>query len=333
MTRITALCTILLLAACSSAPAPEEAAAPAGAKWETISTQGKPTARHETSFVEAGGKFYLIGGRGMKPVDVYDPETNTWTAASGPPIEIHHFQPSVYEGRIYIAGALTGKYPHETPVQNVMIYDPAKDEWSQGPEIPEGRRRGAAGSLIHDGTLYIVCGIVDGHWAGYVPWLDALDLESDEWTILPDAPRPRDHFQAAWIDGKIYAAGGRTSSAETGDTFKLSIAEVDIYDVASQTWSTADAPIPTQRAGTSTVVWNGKVVVLGGESGAHETAHSEVEAFDPASGAWASLPQMVQGRHGTGVILYDGKLWEAAGSANRGGGPELDTLEALKLPQ
>ena len=68
------------------------------------------------------------------------------------------------------------------------------------------------------------------------------------------------------------------------------------------------------------------------KSGAQRAAHAEVEAFDPSDGAWQAMPSMVQGRHGTGAILFDGKLWTAAGSGNRGGGPELDTLEALQLP-
>ena len=60
--------------------------------WKILETKGEPSARHENSFVESKGKFYLLGGRGIKPVDIYDPETNTWTKGAAPPIEIHHFQ-------------------------------------------------------------------------------------------------------------------------------------------------------------------------------------------------------------------------------------------------
>ena len=45
-------------------------------KWELIKPTGEPVARHEAAFVEVGGKFYLIGGRRMNPVSIYDPATN-----------------------------------------------------------------------------------------------------------------------------------------------------------------------------------------------------------------------------------------------------------------
>ena len=296
--------------------------------WVRVSTKGTPTARHEAAFVEVSGKLYLLGGRGMKPVDIFDPQSNGWSTASGPPVEMHHFQPVVHDGRIVAASVFTGGYPHETPLPNVMIYDPASDEWSEGPAIPEGRRRGAAGEVLDGDKLYLVGGIIDGHYAGTVPWLDVLDLNTGKWTQLPDAPQARDHFQAALIGGKIYAAAGRRTSAKTNETFTLTVPETDVFDIESQTWSTV-APIPTMRAGTSSLALNGKLVVAGGESGAHETAHAEVEVFDPAAGTWRSLPNLVQGRHGTGMTYFDGKLWTAAGSGNRGGRPELDTLEAL----
>ncbi|MEZ5366849.1 MAG: kelch repeat-containing protein [Bryobacterales bacterium] len=295
--------------------------------WTPMKTEGQPLARHECAFIEAGGKLYLIGGRGEKPVNVYDPKTNRWSEAAAPPMEIHHFQPVVFDRKIYVLGALTGKYPHETPVPNVLIFDPKANRWSKGPAIPEDRRRGAAGVAVHDGKIYVLDGIQDGHWDGHVAWFDAFDPKTGAWTKLPDAPRPRDHFQSVVIGDKLYAAGGRLSSAKTGDTFKLSVGEVDIFDFSTGAWSTAKEKIPTERAGCFATDWKGRVLVLGGESGAHEAAHSEAEAFDPKTGKWTSLPGLAQGRHGTGVAEYGGKLWVAAGSANRGGGPELTTLE------
>ena len=38
---------------------------------------------------------------------------------------------------------------------------------------------------------------------------------------------------------------------------------------------------------------------------------------------------MTQGRHGTGAVLLNKKVYVVAGSADRGGGPELNTTEVL----
>jgi hypothetical protein len=55
-------------------------------RWTTIETASQPAARHENGFVEYKGKFYLIGGRGINPVNVFDPETETWETMGNPPL-------------------------------------------------------------------------------------------------------------------------------------------------------------------------------------------------------------------------------------------------------
>lgn len=75
------------------------------------------------------------------------------------------------------------------------------------------------------------------------------------------------------------------------------------------------------------MAFGSKVLVIGGESGSQVAAHSEVEAFDTKSGKWEALPSLKQGRHGTGAVIINGKIYIAAGSGNRGGGPELNDIE------
>ena len=46
--------------------------------WETVAVSGEPTARHESAMVAFDGKAYLMAGRGVKPVEEFDPSTKTW---------------------------------------------------------------------------------------------------------------------------------------------------------------------------------------------------------------------------------------------------------------
>ncbi len=301
-------------------------------RWTELGCTGEPHARHEAGFVACGDHLYLLGGRRVQPVDVFDPAARAWRAAPAPPLEIHHFQAVVWEGRIYLPGAMTGPYPRERGLDHIPVFDPVSERWSRGPAVPEDRRRGAAGAVVVGDDLFVVGGIVDGHRGGYVPWLDRVNLRTGEWTRLTDAPRARDHFQAALLDGKIYAAGGRTSSQATGQVFELTVAPVDVFDLASGTWSTLAEPLPTPRAGNATVAAGGLVLVVGGESGTQARAHDEVEAWDPARGEWRTLPPLARGRHGTAVAVHGGRLYIASGSGNRGGGPELKSIEAAELP-
>jgi hypothetical protein len=68
---------------------------------------------------------------------------------------------------------------------------------------------------------------------------------------------------------------------------------------------------------------------MNGESNTQQPAHAEVEVLDTRTGTWSNLPNLIKGRHGTGVVYYKGKIYVAAGSANRGGGPELSDIEYL----
>ena len=329
-------CFLSLLAlsflSCSSRPSTPNAAStdqPLSPEWEAVATGTRPTARHEAAFTRVGDRAYLLGGRGVKPVDILDPAGKTWTQGPESPVEIHHFQPVTVGEEIYLLGAMTGGWPGEPPLPNIYIYDTRTDSWRKGPEIPADRRRGGAGAVLHEGSIYLVCGIQDGHRSGHVAWLDRYDLETGEWTRLADAPRARDHFQAAVYDGKIYAAAGRRSQVENG--FSTTIGEVDVYDIATDSWTTLSDTLPTPRAGNAAAVVDGKILILGGESGVQEPAHSDVEALDPATGRWTALPPLSRGRHGTGMVQFGDELYMAAGCGQRGGEPELNDLIGATL--
>ena len=300
--------------------------------WTTIvPTSGMDTAREENAYVQAGDKFYLMGGRSIKPAQEYDPVNKTWVDKAKPPIEINHFQGVTLNGLIYAAGAFNGKFPHEKPVANVYIFNPTANKWYTGPAIPAARQRGATGAVAYNGKLYLIGGILDGHWWGWVNWFDEYDPATNTWKILPDAPRVRDHFTAVIINDKIYVAGGRRSSDSTNQLFNLTIPEVDVYDFTTGKWSTLPSAsnIPTQRAGASNVVLGDEVIVIGGESGTQVAAHTETEALNVTTNTWRSLAHLQQGRHGTGAIANNNGIYIVAGPGNRGGTPLLNTQEAF----
>lgn len=303
---------------------------PANAQnWETLDPETTCTARHECAGAAVGGKLYLMGGRGEKPVEEYNPSTGQWQTKGFAPFEMHHFQAVPYQGKIYVMGAFTGGYPHETPVSHVYIYDPQADSWTQSHEIPEARRRGAAGVVVHRDKFYLLGGAQDGHWAENRDYLDEYDPKTGEWKTLPSMPRLRDHFQAVVVDDLLYAVGGRRSFAKEGHGFELTYEEVDVYDFDRGKWTTLeDHPLPTERAGSSTIAYKEGFLVIGGESDAQVKAHDEVEYFHPTEG-WTLLNRLERGRHGFPVVDIGGDLYLAAGCGNRGGNPELNSLEVM----
>ncbi|MEP5032933.1 MAG: DUF5060 domain-containing protein [Parasphingorhabdus sp.] len=311
----------------------QAAQSPALPQWKIIPTQGIMAPRHEASLVAFNKKLYLIGGRGIKPVNVYDPRTNMWTAKAQTPIELHHFQAIVHGDAIYILGAMTGGWPKEKPIDRIIIYYPEEDRFVDGPLIPAERRRGGAGVAIHDGKFYMIGGITNGHLDGYVPWFDEFDPATGQWRILPGAPQARDHFQAVIANGKLYAFAGRRTEYAKNRSFEQTLSIGDIYDFETGQWQPMNSAfaIPTERAGNMALAWKGQIIVGGGESGSQETAHDAVEAFDPVTSTWRQWPALRRGRHGSGFAVLGDYLYTASGSGNRGGEPELASLERLKL--
>lgn len=298
-------------------------------QWQAVVSKddSKPVQRHEAAFVRVGENFYLLGGRDIRAVSIFNTQFESWSSGAAPPIELHHFQPVIIDDEIYVIGALTGGWPNETPTTHIYIYDTVTDIWSQGDEIPVERRRGSTGNVLFNGKVYVACGIKNGHIGDHKNWLDLYDPKTGEWQVLANAPRARDHFQAVVVNGKIVAPAGRNTGIIPNESFGGTIAEVDSYDIANNTWETLPNDIPTQRAGNAATLFDGDVLVVGGESMSQVKAHAEVEALDLTTNEWKALPSLIEGRHGTGLLEYQGALYIASGCGNRGGTPELFSME------
>jgi N-acetylneuraminic acid mutarotase len=301
------------------------------AQWKAVTPANLPLPRHENAFARVGDAFFLLGGRQVKPVERYDIKTNRWEKRAAPPLEMSHFQAVTFKDEIYVVGAFTGGYPHETPIPRIYIYNPKQDAWREGPEIPADRRRGSAGVTVYQNKIYVVCGITDGHWDGQVSWFDEYNPATNTWRKLPDAPRTRDHVSIAVADNQLVVAGGRRSTARVDSVLNTTIAQVDVYDFKTNKWRTAPAAqnIPTERAGCTAVPLGSKVIIIGGES-PQKVSHNETEAFDVKTNTWQKLAPMQTGRHGTQAVIYQNKVFIAAGSGNHGGGPELNSMEVME---
>ena len=292
--------------------------------WTQITNVSEHTPRHENSVVQVGDKFYLFGGReNSAKIDVYDYQSDTWTeAASTAPFEFNHFQATEYQGLIWVIGSFTdNNFPNETPAENIYIYDPVTDTWTQGPTIPVARRRGSAGLVVYNNKFYIIAGNTIGHNGGYVPWFDEFDPATGVWTQLTDAPHSRDHFHAAVVGNRLYAVGGRLTGG-TGGTFAPLIPEVDVYDFTTGTWLPAGTvnDLPNARAASATVNFQGDVVVIGGEGGGQ--AYVNTDALNVSTGNWTALANLNNARHGTQAVVSGDGIWITSGSPNQGGGSQ-----------
>jgi hypothetical protein len=300
-------------------------------KWEILETKGTISNRQENGFMSCKGKFYLIGGYGIMPVDIYDPGTGEWTRGAAPPVEMHHFQAVRYGTKIYVAGAFTGTYPDEKPLDHIYIYDTDSDTWEKGDPLPEDRRRGSAGVAIYREKMYIICGTRDQYKGDCTSWVDRYDLATGKWKKMADAPVARDDFHVATINGEIYAAGGRITSRRTGRRKETTIKQVDVYNVHSGRWRTLpeNQDLPTPRAGCAAVAILDHLLIIGGENQNQDEAYKLVEALDPETGQWEQWGNLNEGRHGTQAFMCVGTVFISSGTGGREDKQALTTTEML----
>jgi hypothetical protein len=107
----------------------------------------------------------------------------------------------------------------------------------------------------------------------------------DTWVPFPDMPEPRSSFDAAVLDGRVYAIGGwRLDGDATHGTFAT---EMMVLDATLGTWSTEPAPV--ERRALAVVATTRAVVAIGGLEGSLH-ASTAVDIYDPSSHAWSHGP-------------------------------------------
>ncbi len=118
-------------------------------------------------------------------------------------------------------------------------------------------------------------------------------------------PTPRYNLTAAYSNGKIYAFGGYYFGPRN---------TVEAYDPANNSWSTV-APMPTARHNCSAVtVSNGRIFVIGGDTGGGGENVAIVEIYDPATNSWSTGPSMPNTKSGFGAALgLDGRIYAVGG--------------------
>lgn len=289
----------------------------------------------------ANGKAFLIGGRGLKPVDEFDPLTLTWTARRVPPLEMHHMQCVEFDGKVWVVGAEYGNYPFEDLHESIFVYDPVEDEWSTRSFLPDAtsRRRGGGALVVYENLMYYIAGNIGGHGehATALSWLDVYDPIADSWSSnYPDAPHARDHAGGGVVmrDGHamVCIASGRDSGV--ANFFESPVAATDCFNVSSGAWIDLgeDANIPNPRAGAAVgTTCDGLIVVAGGEG--FGQAYTDVDYFDGKTWLSDRHQNLNQARHGTGLAVGPcncPRLYIASGGGNQGGGSDIDTTEVMK---
>jgi len=283
-----------------------------------------PEPDEELYGVAANGKLYVMGGWGDGKARganyEYDPATDRWTKKAPMPRPAHHAALAAVNGKIYAFGGFVA--PATTaiplgaawePIADAYEFNPATDSWK--PIAPLPGKRGSAIAAEVGGKIYVIGGATtmegskDPFFTAFGPARvlgtnDVYDPATNTWESRNPMSVARNHAFSGVVNGKIYVIGGRT-----GQAFILSATNTDVveeYNPASNSWSIPLERMPTARSGGASGTDGRRIYVAGGEVTTTELvgAYRAVEAFDPATNSWLTLPSMPMPRHGVagGVI-------------------------------
>jgi len=250
--------------------------------------------------IYALGGFNREGGVGgiLASVQAYDPQTDSWMPKPPMSPERMCMAVGVVDGVIYVAGgSIAGDLD-----RLLDAYDPKTDTWTRKAPMPTPRC-GAVGGVI-DGVFYVV-----GPAEGTSRTMEAYDPKTDTWRTKAPMPTPSGGAAGGVIDGILYVVGGGATGVE-----------VQAYDPKTDAWTTK-APMPTPRWYLGAGVVNGFLYAVGGHMVISEydvVVLATVEAYDPKTNTWTTVPPMPTPRHELAVAVVGDTLYALGGRAARG---------------
>jgi N-acetylneuraminic acid mutarotase len=175
------------------------------------------TARGGATAQVLNGDIYVIGGMdgsgaSVNTVEIYDPETNTWSV--GPSLQTRRDNPgsAVINNKLYVFGGrirnADGSLTNGT-LNTMEIFDPLTGQWTTGASMPTGRRTFAA-STMNDRIL--VVGGETGPNNSTFTQLEEYNPSTNTWRSLPSAPIGKHGSAFGVIDEVFYVAGGGSSA-------------------------------------------------------------------------------------------------------------------------
>lgn len=189
---------------------------------------------------------------------------------------------------------------------NTWRYDAGTDTWNPLAPIPAGAE-GLSAACWQDRIFVLGGGGTNQHFI--------YDIGTDSWSS--GAPLPRPVWGAAvgaWA-GSIYMVGGDTDFSFGGTSN-----EVNIYDVATNTWVGFGAPMP-EAAVTAGRGQAGSLLYVAGGWGDSSPTNNVVatQRYDMATDSWSTGPPFSSGRADLVLAVGQANLYAAGGDADGGG--------------
>lgn len=309
--------------------------------WSGTAAMSAERGQHAAVLLPTGKLLVINGVNRMGFVaasELYDPDTNTWTAAGAPGIQgnvtvavllpsgnVLALSDGSTTGALYdpIAGSWTPtgamSAPRSLPTLTVLnngkvlvaggsnlasaeLYDPETNTFSPTGSLSVVRRAFCA-TLLPSGQVLAVSGF---NSTGEVPSADLYNPATGTWSAAAPPLHPRHYATSTLLpNGRVLVTGGFGTNGV--------LTQSELYDPGANTWTATGSLAAPRNGHAATLLPNGKLLVIGGSDGARN-AQALSELYDPATGQWTGAGSLATAReNATATLLPSGKVLLAGG--------------------
>jgi hypothetical protein len=211
-----------------------------------------------------------------------------------------------------------GTYPQSTldggtpgyPDRLALLWDPATGTWQRTGRLLAGRGESSSGNrgtatLLDDGRVFVTggftcCGAPSLWWTNETEFYDP-----SSGTFSSGPPAPQVHGQSTGTklsDGRVLIIG---YAGDSPDHSAPPYMAADIFDPHTNSWTTATPPpLPLVGFGSSTLLPDGRLLVLRGGGGGNARA----VLYDPAHNSWSTPTTAPVNALAPAALLGNGKV-------------------------
>ncbi len=233
-------------------------------------------------------KIYLVGGyngSALNSLFRYDPVTNAWETLANMQEARAGVSTAALGDKIYAISGHNAGYHHLT----VEVYDTKSNQWTDGPAIAQMIRQGAAISI--DGRLFVMGGInpQDSENSYNLVW--ELNDQGTQWIARSPMPVGKHGIRLQAFDGKIWVYSSH---------------QLQVYDVANDSWEVRSGPMVSQHY---PIFWRENNSLFMGGGLTADSYKVNTERLDLNFSEWRNSNNLPEPKYVGGSVVLLGKVY------------------------
>lgn len=267
-----------------------EAFNPASSTWAKLSSMATPRSGHTATLLPSGQVLVAGGANEGDGLTFDSAEVFTGAAWQQPTSAMSsprflHTATLLVDGDVLVAGGFSDT--NGTVTDTADTFSPAAAAFT-GTAVMRELRAGHTATLLEDGTVLLTGGQIDETSEALLT-TERYDPDANTWTdAAPMLDARTLHTATRLSNDQVLVAGGAKGTA-TGLGDAIDTAE--IYDRTTDTWTCARKMNIARYLHTATLLTDGRVIVVGGNTPQGTTAPAEI--YDPSTNTWTvtTVPQ------------------------------------------